>query len=48
MSDDCESQRIIKQAIHRLEIDKGDGVFNYAAVLSILRGNDECSCTVAA
>lgn len=44
MTTECEATRIIKQAIHRLEIDKGDGVFNYAALLRILRAQSECSC----
>ncbi len=44
MTTECESSSIIKQAIYKMEIDRGDGVFNYAAILRILRGDGECSC----
>ena len=44
MTTECESSSIIKQAIHKMEIDKGNGVFNYAAILRILRTQCECEC----
>lgn len=44
MTTECESERIIRQAIHRLEIDKGEGVFNYTAIMRILRAQGESPC----
>ncbi len=44
MTTECEAESIIKQAIYRLEIDRGEGVFNYTALLRILRGNSERNC----
>lgn len=41
---ECEATRIIKQAIHQLEVDKGQGIFNYAAIMRILHAQGESSC----
>lgn len=44
MGTECEAERIIKKAIHRIECDLGNGMVNYSAILNILRQQADESC----
>lgn len=44
MATECDAERTIKKAIHRIECDLGNGIVNYSAILNILRQQGEESC----
>jgi hypothetical protein len=41
----CEAERIIKQAIYKLDIDWGNKTIDVAGVLHILRGQGDSPCS---
>lgn len=44
MKTECEAERVIKQLVHKMEVDMGNGVVNYGAILNILRQQGNCPC----
>jgi DNA polymerase III delta subunit len=47
MSTECEAERVIKQAIYKLDLDWGDKKVDVAGVLAILRRQSEDHCQPA-
>lgn len=44
MATECEAEFRNKRAIHQLQIDLGNGVFNATELLKILRGQGDEPC----
>ena len=47
MTTECEAERIIKQAIFKLDVDWGNKTVDVAGLLKILRGQGDSTCRTA-